>query len=553
MLPVPVSLIEPALCHARAALERQAFSDARAAIASAHAALDLHRPPRYESYAPTSTLRDSLENTPDFVRESVWAELPERYGDPAQITRCVVAIVANAALYDDSALRMVTHCEGETPCVSLILDGPGMFPDVVTLGDMIEMPFEVFEARWTAATRGGRIDRTPEGVTLRFSGMRAVPESAAGLDGPLARLAEALAAIDAGASGKAMDAIDAILEIIDAEARLPEPTDLAALVKEVVADAGALLDAANLRIELLCGDALPPISVRRNACYAAVRNILRYALRAFPKGGGIVLLLEYEAPRRCAILSMACQGSERRQAGSHYLDSARRCLVRLHDGAWDCAEDAAGVTLTCTLPDAAGRALDAWMPHWERFSDRARQMLRLLRSGGHALPEAFVLEGVLEDELARWLLPRYESAAVVNMAHEMNALPSACPRPRPIASRRPSRISAVENRARKRRGLPTRQRLSGPLEPHIATARRLASIAATKKPCALYAPRFGVRPQIPGRPFASLPSSSCRKATAALSPNAHGHPKFAADQPKDIDSHPCRMFRKLLRGERREA
>ncbi|MBN2309498.1 MAG: hypothetical protein JXR94_11035, partial [Candidatus Hydrogenedentes bacterium] len=62
---------------------------------------------------------------------------------------------------------------------------------------------------------------------------------------------------------------------------------------------------------------------------------------------------------------------------------------------------------------------------------RSRQVLRLLKSGGEGPPEGFLLAGVLEEELERWLLPRLASAPVCNIAHEMAAgddgLPGGAP------------------------------------------------------------------------------------------------------------------------------
>jgi hypothetical protein len=75
--------------------------------------------------------------------------------------------------------------------------------------------------------------------------------------------------------------------------------------------------------------------------------------------------------------------------------------------------------------------LDEWIPGWEGFGDRSRQMLRILKSGGPMPPEEFLLEGILEEELERWLLPKLEAPGAVNLAHELPAnhsdLPGASP------------------------------------------------------------------------------------------------------------------------------
>ena len=428
-MPSPLlSLVEPALCHARETLKRGDARVVRRALTAAYAVLDIHRPPRYESYDPQSLLHDPALDAANTRCELASSALPECYGDPAQILHVARAAIDSAMLFDDTLLRIRLHADGDVPCVSLTFDGPGKFPDEFLFGGMVPLSFDVMNTRWTAATRGGRIDRTSQGLTLRLAGMKAVPESIVGFEDTLAPLRAALRLLeDSAASGEVSRAVDAMLQAIDADARAAEPGDLASLVSDVLSEAPAILDRANVRIESLCSDGLPPIVMRRQALRTALANVLRHAARTFPKGGGVALLVEYDASRRCAAISVSSEGNGHIVDDTYYLDTARRCVVDLHNGSWDYTEDARQAVLVCTLPDAVGCALDAWIPDWERFSDRARQMLRLLRSGGPTPPEAFVLEGVLEDELARWLLPRYESPAVVNIAHEITGATGGLP------------------------------------------------------------------------------------------------------------------------------
>ena len=85
--------------------------------------------------------------------------------------------------------------------------------------------------------------------------------------------------------------------------------------------------------------------------------------------------------------------------------------------------------LTLTIPDRAGEALDAWLPGWERFLTESQQMLRVLKSGSQPLPEEFLLGGILENELERWLMPLLTEPAVVNVVHDgvasLEGLPGA--------------------------------------------------------------------------------------------------------------------------------
>jgi len=86
-----------------------------------------------------------------------------------------------------------------------------------------------------------------------------------------------------------------------------------------------------------------------------------------------------------------------------------------------------GMTWTVELPDSVGKVLDEWLPGWDALSSRSCQILRLLKSGGPAPPEEFLLGGVLEEELERWLMPRLTKPAVVNIAHELNLAEAALP------------------------------------------------------------------------------------------------------------------------------
>ena len=130
-------------------------------------------------------------------------------------------------------------------------------------------------------------------------------------------------------------------------------------------------------------------------------------------------MLDYSPKARSVELLFSMEGSRYVPGPGHFIASARRSLVEIHDGSFDESHDAANATLSVTLPDPVGRRLDEWIPGWESFSDRSQQMLRLLKSGGPILPEDFLLGGILEEELERCLLARLSVAPATTLAHDL--------------------------------------------------------------------------------------------------------------------------------------
>jgi hypothetical protein len=306
------------------------------------------------------------------------------------------------------------------------------------VGGFLEVPYDELALRWTAVTRGGRIDKTAYGLNLRLKGVRAVPESKAGLDAHAATLQtveerlHGLSKTFAPAElREALAAVESILKALEETERAGEPANLCGLVQEVVSDMTPELQRAGITIDLWCDSAIPPIPLRRDRMRAFFVNALRWAATELLAGGSVSLLVDYDARGRLAGIVLALNGLRGPLKDRARVASLRRSVVEVHGGRLDLESTDTSATLTATLPDSIGRCLDEWIPGWDAFGDRSRQMLRVLKSGGPTPPEDFMLEGVLEDELERWLLPKLEAPAAVNLAHELTTdhpdLPGSSP------------------------------------------------------------------------------------------------------------------------------
>jgi len=171
--------------------------------------------------------------------------------------------------------------------------------------------------------------------------------------------------------------------------------------------------------ETLLDPNAPPLLLRRDRVRAFFATVVRYAAAVLPNAGSLTLMTDYQAGERVLGVVVAIEGPRCVSEETFHLAGLRRAVVEVHDGTLEWAPDSDGVTITATFPDRVGRALDEWIPGFDVFAERSRQMLRLLKSGGPAPPEDFLLGGVLEAELERWLLPKFAGAAAVNLAHDL--------------------------------------------------------------------------------------------------------------------------------------
>ena len=335
-------------------------------------------------------------------------------GDTRQVVQLVTLFMESARL-DDEAVLLVDVFQQEDvlekagiPCVSLAFDGFGTFPKEFSVGEGMMLTFEELQARWTLATRGGRIDVASNGLLLRLKGQRVLPEVSTDLE-PLREVLE---------KPGVRSSLDEALQILEGSAP-SELADLRALVLDVLREHREETQKRGVVCEALFASDLPPIPIRRGTLRGLFKRLLAYAVAADSPGAAVTLLFENDVARRAVVFVATVSGVQTVPGHAAFMASMRRTVEEGHQGTLEVSVDTTGVTLTVALPDPVGRTLDAWIPGFESFSEPSRKVLRLLKSGGPTPPQEILLEGVLEEELARWLLPRLETPAAVNVAHEV--------------------------------------------------------------------------------------------------------------------------------------
>jgi len=412
--------IEPALAYARACLRVGSTAEAREALEAARDLVDLYRQPAYASYKPDAVIEDRQRVLSNGRHVLAVEAVSPCIGDGEQVGRCIAALVRNVELGPESVL-VVEVFQDDVPVVTLTFDGPGRFPAKLSFAGYPALGMEELAERWTLATRGGRIDKTRYGLTLRLEGIREPPPFVEGLDPLIARLDEAIAAAEPAG------ALEAALAIVDGEHRPPEPADVAALLANVMKERRPTLEHHGLAFETLCDRTLPPVVISRARFIRFLDNLVNYAVVVLPPGAGGSMLLDYDSRNRNVGMVVVMDGVPAEPAALPYLASMRRAIEEGHGGTFDLSADGGAATITVTLPDPVGRVLDEWLPGFEVFSDRSKQMLRLLKSGGQTPPADLLLEGILHDELERWLLPGLAQALAVNLAHDLAPTPGALP------------------------------------------------------------------------------------------------------------------------------
>ncbi|MBI5091454.1 MAG: hypothetical protein HZB26_03320 [Candidatus Hydrogenedentes bacterium] len=456
--------IEPALSYARDRLMAgtgatpsetaiAALGEALSALRACHGFLAVHRPPVYRTERAGALVSSCY---PDGANERIVTRI-ESVGDcvydAEQVRACVEAVVGSVRLEDDARLWVELFEEEDVPRVAVSLDGPGRVPDTVSFGGFVELPFEEFEARWTVATRGGRIDKTTNGLALRLKGIRDPRESVEGLQ-PLidavagaeknARTALRWIGIAAEGSrqadsakecGKALEAargaLDGALLIVEGAPAPLEPADLTSVLAEVEKELRPGLEHAGIHIETLCDAQTPPILMHRRSMSAFFRSLFGWGKKGLPDGGLVSLLMEYDLPRHSVGLVISFTGPTAAKDGAFYEASLRRALVEKHGGTLECSSDAKSITISASVPDPVGKTLEEWIPGFAVYSVRSKKMLRLLKGSGQAALEEAIMGGVLEEELERWLLPRLEDPMTIHLARDLKpdnrALPGSSP------------------------------------------------------------------------------------------------------------------------------
>jgi hypothetical protein len=328
-------------------------------------------------------------------------------------------LVQAAVLEDESMLVAEVFDVDQTPCIGLSFDGLGHFVQEIVFNDLLRVSLEELRARWTSATRGGRVDTAPNGLLLRLAGQRILPDVTDQYEALREVVDEAARLCQEGHEADTiLAAVDKALAVIDGECT-KSPTDLNALLTEMIQECKPKLTEHSIVIDTLLSAGLPPIVVHRKRLQAYIANLAAYAQHILPEGGAMTLLLDYDPTRRRVELTANVSGKECRLGDQCALASLDRAVVDVHGGTFEVEERPREVTVTADLPDVAGRTLDEWLPNSDIFSEKSKQVLRLLKSGGEALPEDLLLAGILEEELERWLLPKLSESRAGNLAHEL--------------------------------------------------------------------------------------------------------------------------------------
>ena len=415
---------EPILAYVRERLqsggsvqEGEKPEETARALAACRTYLEIHRPPVYQQYNPGRLIREGtaeLQAIPHVLDIDPAADC---IGDPAQVADCVLLVLCGVRPDPESRVFVEVFEGEETPGIAVSLDGPGTLPTEIALGGYFRLSLDELRARWTVATRGGRIDRAANGFLLRLKGMRECPASHEEAGALLAKVREAEERLARGETSEALKAVQDALTMIDAQETRPEPGDLAAVLTHVVEDFKPRLVARGIETELWCEENVPPIVMSRSRIRGVVANALCHALASLPGAGAISLLTDYDVAARVAGVAFSAAGPGCQTDDSHYIASIRRAVVEGHGGRLDASPEGEGHHARNCLPRSCRRTLDTWIPGFERFSERSVQVLRLLKSGGQAPPEELFLPNILDAELRGWLLDKIQAPAAVNLAH----------------------------------------------------------------------------------------------------------------------------------------
>ncbi|MCC6795236.1 MAG: hypothetical protein IT366_08965 [Candidatus Hydrogenedentes bacterium] len=417
--------IEPILCHAHALVQRSDWQRAHDALRACVDYAELYRAPAHAEFN-TAQLLESIVRGAARSLNNIGGTGATLSGDALQIAAIARAVIRNAMLELDAELHIAGVELDTVPAWQLRIDGPGRFTDEIDLGYDLALSPETAERIWTSATRGGRIDRRPAELDLRLKGVRAVLEVPFCCDDFIAPLREAEHFARILSSGETVteearqlhDALAAILARFDGQDDPPNPCDLQALIR----DAFPPPDPQQaVRFEIVLAAEVPPQALRRNRMLRFLNATQLLARAALEHGGNMRLEIDYSVAQRAITLFVTGEGQTNRDRAEVYLPALQRALD-VHGGAMEADFASNGFTLLVTLPDAIASTLDNWLPGWDTFSPRSIQMLRLLKSGGPVPPEELILNGVLEDELERRLLPRLSVAPAATLIHDLKPL-----------------------------------------------------------------------------------------------------------------------------------
>ena len=395
--------VEPVLSYS------QALSSGRA-LDAMRRFLKLYGAPAYAAFDPDQFLQQHWNDVAGPRCHLFMESASECVADPENVVTCLAMLLHCAELDTDSALAVelfdLEERGEQIPCIAVGLDGPGRFPDRVNLEEFFTLSMDALGECWTLATRGGRIDRAPNGWLLRLKGMRMPPD-------PLPE-ADHLLSLLPSTAGEEMTQL---FQYVDGPPR-ESPGDLAALVREVYEGYGLLPGSASIAVQYTLPADLPPILMKRNRLRALLVTLLRYAEAVLPPEAGLALEVEYDASARQVRLAAKVTGTTGEAQETFHLAGLRRAAAD-HGGSLGFYPQYPGDIVQVTLPDHAGKALDEWLPGWNAFSEKSQQVLRLLKSGAPLPSPELFLQGVLEEELDRYFWTRLNQPVLVNVVHDV--------------------------------------------------------------------------------------------------------------------------------------
>lgn len=455
--PLPEELL-PALVYALRRLRSDAGkADVDAVAVACEACRALVRvmaPSVYVRYRPHDVLKRLSRR---FASERVRIEAGgsgESPGDAEQVEALLGILLANLRPMEDASV-LVEPGQDDVPLVRILFEGPVQLREPLVLGYGVTLTRSVYEERWTAATHGGRLDLTPDGLSLRLEGVRMLPdqpavpasleevvrESAAHARLYAASFDES-AALSEEARAGAVASLQALLDPWTGEPHAA--VSLRAVAEQALEAERDTLERLSLMAEPSLED-VPQLRLPRRTVLSVFRLAFRFARGVCTAGGRIGLALS-TSPEGEVVSRVALQGARQSGEGPHaraaqqaFLDAMRWCVEDIAGGRFEGAASEGVVTLSMHWADRVGEELDAWLPGWRRFGGQSRQMLRLLFGAEQPPPRDLILSGVLEDELETRLLPALRTPMARNIAHDLE----------PEAFREPARLAKALTQVRK--------------------------------------------------------------------------------------------------------
>lgn len=407
-----IARIEALCAFARECLEQNRPADARKALDAGRATLALYAPPNYIRFSPPDDLGPRMQSLASETCTVDIQPAPVCWGDLENIWTCIQSLLQAAILEADAVLQVEIFDDQTSPCIAVSIDGPGRFPLVIPSAGFIPLSQEAWGGQWTLASRNGRIDTLPNGFLLRLTGQRMAPE-------PCPDVVPYIEAIDAALAAGSIAALDQALLAMEGESPAREPVGIKAVWTETADIVQQDFLSRGIAIETLIDPSIPPLQLNRRCLRACFLHFLHWAEDAIPSAGSITFMADYQPASRTVNLALSFNGSRLSPLPAYHASALRLLAAQRLGGTIqiDRATDTAQVDIA--LSDETGRILDQWMPGFDRFAEPARQMLRLLKSGAPAPPEEFLLGGILESELIRWLMPKLTPATVAHLAHEL--------------------------------------------------------------------------------------------------------------------------------------